>query len=432
MNSVNTKKLFALIDCNNFFVSCERVFRPDLEKGPVVILSSNDGCVISRSNEAKALGIPMGVPLFKCQDLIDRFNVKVFSSNFALYGDFSARVMKILESFGSDLEIYSIDEAFLELDKVHIPNIEKYAAEIKDKIFKNTGIPVSVGVASTKTLAKLANRFSKKNVQYKNILTLSEENTDKILAQTEVVGIWGVGNRWANKLGQNAIYTALDLKKSNTVILKKLMGITGERIYWELNGVSCLPISLEHKTKRGIMSSRSFGTKVTSLKELSEAVSLYTERAAASLRKEKATARIVSVFLSSSKHSPVMYRAFANTVLNECSSYTPDLIDASITALKTIYKPEVIYKKAGILLSGIFPEGSLQMALERAKAEPLSTKIDFKKKENLMLSIDKINQKNGSPKIFYGSEGIKKRWKDKRQNLSPLYTTDWTQLKEVK
>lgn len=417
-------KLFALIDCNNFFVSCERIFRPDLNSRPVIVLSNNDGCVVSRSNESKALGIPMGIPLFDCKDIVERFNIAVFSSNFALYGDISARVMKILSSFVEDIEIYSIDEAFLSLDKTLIRDPLVYAKKIRETIFKYTGIPVSIGLGRTKTLAKSASKIAKKEAS--GTFFITEENKNIHFSKFSTIDIWGIGYKSSNKLKQLGIFTAADFLNAEKNIIKKIMGVTGERIWLELNGTSSIPMSSLQKTKHGILNSRSFGTPVTSFTELSEAVSLFTENAAVSLRKENAAASVVGVFVRSSKHSPEQYKNFSYVTLGAPTFFTPQLIGAALNALKQIYKPGIKYKKCGVFFTGIAPKGEEQIGM----FTPEQINLEYEKHKNLMDSIDKINKKNQG-RIFFAAQGVKKRWKPNRKNLSPLYTTNWEEIPVV-
>lgn len=414
-------KLFALIDCNNFFVSCERIFRPDLNLRPVIVLSNNDGCVVSRSNEAKTLGIPMGIPLFDCKDIVERFNITVFSSNFALYGDISARVMKILSYFAEDIEIYSIDEAFLSLEKTLMEDPLVYAKKIKETILKYTGVPVSIGLGRTKTLAKAASKIAKK--QTDGTFFITEENKKNYLSKFSAIDIWGIGYKSSNKLKQIGIFTAADFLNAEKNIIKKIMGVTGERIWLEISGISSIPISFQQKTKHGILNSRSFGTPVTSFAELSEAVSLFTENAAVSLRKENAAASVVGVFVRSSKHSPEQYKNFSYCTLSSPTFFTPHLIGAAITTLKQIYKPRIKYKKCGVFFTGIAPKGEEQIGI--FSSDQISS--EYEKHKNLMDSIDKINMKTGN-RIFFAAQGVKKRWKSNRKNLSPLYTTNWEEI----
>lgn len=419
-----SSKLFALIDCNNFFVSCERIFRPDLNSRPVIVLSNNDGCVVSRSNESKALGIPMGIPLFDCKDIVERFNIAVFSSNFALYGDISARVMKILSSFVEDIEIYSIDEAFLSLDKTLIRDPLVYAKKIRETIFKYTGIPVSIGLGRTKTLAKSASKIAKKEAS--GTFFITKENKNTYLSKFSTIDIWGIGYKSSNKLKQIGIFSAADFLNAEKNIIKKIMGVTGERIWLELNGTSSIPMSSLQKTKHCILNSRSFGTPVTSFTELSEAVSLFTENAAVSLRKENATASVVGVFVRSSKHSPEQYKNFSHVTLGAPTFFTPQLIGAALTVLKQIYKPGIKYKKCGVFFTGIALKGEEQIGM----FTPDQVNLKYEKHKNLMDSIDKINIKNGN-RIFFAAQGVKKRWKPNRKNLSPLYTTNWEEIPVV-
>ena len=294
-------KIFALVDCNNFYASCERVFNPKLEGKPIVVLSNNDGCIIARSNEAKALGIPMGAPFFKYKQLINRNKVHVFSSNYTFYGDMSARVMTSLRSLVDEIEIYSIDEAFLDISSFAYCDLEDTAKEIKTLIKQWTGIPVSIGIGSSKTLAKIANRQAKKD-SLDNVFDIRNLDVKKsVLQELPVEEIWGISTRWGRRLRKIGIETAQDLVEANPRYVKKTISIVGERIHYELNGVSCIGIE-EVKNKKNIISSKSFGKKVSQVQELEEAVSNYTARACEKLRLQNSRAQGLYVFLRTSPH----------------------------------------------------------------------------------------------------------------------------------
>ena len=294
-------KIFALVDCNNFYASCERVFNPKLEGKPIVVLSNNDGCIIARSNEAKALGIPMGAPFFKYKQLINRNKVHVFSSNYTFYGDMSARVMTSLRSLVGEIEIYSIDEAFLDISSFAYCDLEDTAKEIKTLIKQWTGIPVSIGIGSSKTLAKIANRQAKKD-SLDNVFDIRNPDVKKsVLQELPVEEIWGISTRWGRRLRKIGIEKAQDLVEANPRYVKKTISIVGERIHYELNGVSCIGIE-EVKNKKNIISSKSFGKKVSQVQELEEAVSNYTARACEKLRLQNSRAQGLYVFLRTSPH----------------------------------------------------------------------------------------------------------------------------------
>lgn len=332
------KHIFALVDCNNFYASCERVFNPMLSNIPVVILSNNDGCAIAMSNEAKALGIKIGTPLFKLQKLIDDNGVKIFSSNYTLYGDLSQRVMDTLSTFTPEMEVYSIDEAFLSLDGFN-RDLDKYGREIRSTIKQHTGIPVSVGIAKTKTLAKLANRTAKKHKVLNGVLDLSslpEATIDKYLNIFNVSDIWGIGEQNTKKLNNVGIYTALQLKNcSDQWVQNNLGGVVGLRTVWELRGISCIDIESVRPDKKAIISSRSFGLSVEELTDLEESVADYVSRAAVKLRKQNCLTGNLQVYLATNYFKPndAHYSNSASMLLANPTDYTPELIQKAITLL---------------------------------------------------------------------------------------------------
>lgn len=417
------REIFALIDCNNFFASCERSFNPKLFNRPIVILSNNDGCVIARSEEAKKLGIPMGIGAHKVQKIFDDHNVAVLSSNFTLYGDISNRVMKILHQFSPQQEIYSIDECFLRLSKVHIGDTEEYGRKIVQTIWKSLGIPISVGIGYSKTLAKTANKLAKKDYSSKGgakSLIINSE-IDSHLDGLPVIEIWGVGRQTAAFLNKNGVYTGLDFKKAAPKWVRDNLGITGSRIQRELYGDSCLEIEDVPNTKKGILSSRSFRTAVIKKADLEEAVSTYTARAAEKLREENSLASTITVQIMTNRHKkdlPQYYNSLS-IKLPQPTNYNPTLIKGALTALNAIFKSGYHYKKTGIYLSGIVPMNSYQYSLYD---------MDTEKKENLMKAIDSINEKMGDDSAFYASQGSVQPWRAKQENTSPGYTRKWDEL----
>ncbi|GAB1373093.1 Y-family DNA polymerase [Candidatus Kapaibacterium sp.] len=417
------KKLpIALVDCNNFYASCERIFIPKLTGKPIVVLSNNDGVIVALSNEAKALGIKGFSPLFKVRDIIEKNDVAVFSSNYTLYGDISHRIMTTLEKFSPDVEIYSIDEAFIYLDGIHTNNLEDYAREIKRTIKKWIGIPVSVGIAETKTLAKLANRRAKKNPAYEGVLNLiNNPDVEEHLKSVKVEDVWGVGRQYTKLLNCHRVYTAYDLSKANHSWIKKRMTIQGLRTVMELNGIPCIEPDYTPPDKKGIISSRSFGQYVTEKSELAEAISTYTTRAAEKLRLQKSAARVITVFLRTNpfKDTP-QYHNGCQIVMQVASDFTSELIEHAIRGLEQIYKPGYLYQKAGIMLSGIIPKSAIQDSL-----------FDSKNREQLQKAtnaLDKINLDYGAGSIFYASSGVRKSWSMKRELKSPQYSTRWDEI----
>lgn len=427
MIKINQKEIFALVDCNNFYASCERVFNPTLKNVPVVILSNNDGCAVSMSNEAKALGIEIGTPVFQVQNLIKKHNVQVFSSNYSLYGDMSSRVMNVLSSFSPEIEIYSIDECFLRLDGFS-KNLKEYGIEIKKRVEKYTGIPVSVGIARTKTLAKLANRIAKKNPIYKGVLDINqfdEKKTDDLLFKISVDDVWGIGYQKAKKLKKFRIYNALQLKKSQELMIhKNLGGIVGLRILWELRGISCIPLEMITPNRKQIVCSRSFGKPVANIEGLFQALSAYTTRAAEKLRTEHSVATVIHLFLGTNrfKKEP-QYHKNASLNLPNPTAYTSELIHYALFLLKQIYKTGYKYKKIGVMLCELMPEKDVPT--------DLFTEKEKEKKRKLMKSIDKINIQYGKDTIRLGSEGFEHKWAMRRSYLSKRFTTQWKEILEV-
>lgn len=428
---VVNQSIFALVDCNNFYASCERIFNPSLEKKPIVILSNNDGCIIARSNEAKKLGVPMGEPFYKARKICQHNDVSVFSSNYQLYGDISQRVMNSLSYFTPDIEIYSIDEAFLRLDNlafldknflddISSSSLETYAHHIKDKIQQWLGIPVSIGLGPTKTIAKIANSVAKeKNTGVYNLMNPLKR--DFILKQLMVDDIWGIGKRWATKLYHLGISTAYQLKETDTKFIRKYFSVVGERIVYELKGISCLEIE-KIIQKKNIMTSRSFGYKVTDYTELSEALSCYTARAGEKLRSQSSYAQGVYVFLKTNKYDSQTpyYRPTSFHSFQAPTNDTAELIKAAKSCLKKIYKPHFRYIKTGIMLTDIVPSDHFQKNLFD---EPPSLDKQF-----LLETLDHINYRYHKEMVFYGAQGIQRKWKNRCDKISARYTTKWDEL----
>lgn len=422
-----TQKTFALVDCNNFYVSCEQVFNPHLRGRPVVVLSNNDGCIISRSAEAKAIGIPMGAPFFKFKTLLKQNHGVVLSSNYALYGDMSSRVMNILEAQGHPIEIYSIDEAFLEIQSSD--SFLEEAKKIQKQIYQWTGLPVSIGIGPSKTLAKVANYFSKKHLQYKGVMDLSQKDSrDSLLTQVPVREIWGIGAQSEKKLKLAQIHTAFDFMKCSEEWVRKTFSVVGLRILYELKGISCLDLDEISTPKKQILSSRSFGKEISNLENLKEAIATFTDRAAEKLRQQKSKAGALGVFIKTNKHnsksSPYYNSSFKN--LTQPSSFTPYLIQEAHSLLETIYRPEFSYKKAGIYLSDFSSDTEIQTTLfqqEEAYSES--------KQDSLIRVLDKIHQRWGSPSIQWGSLGMKQDWRASCNKRSSSYTTRWGEILRI-
>lgn len=411
--------IFALVDCNNFYASCERVFNPKLNHRPVVVLSNNDGCVVARSNEAKALGIPMGIPEFKIRQLIKQHQVAVFSSNYTLYGDMSQRVMDTLGTLCPDLEIYSIDEAFLSLCGFQSRNLSDYGRLIRARVKQDTGIPVSVGIAPTKTLAKIAGGIAKKSES--GVFDLFTTDRESILAQTDVADIWGIGRAHTKFLQSHHIMTALQLSEASDQFIRKHMGIVGLRLVLELRGLSCLELEQCPPPKKGITCSRSFGRSITKLHDMEEAVSSYTSRAAEKLRREKLSVSSLSVFLHTNqfKDTPQYSNALTFT-LPVATDSTPELIAAALEGIRRIWRDGFAYKKAGVMFLSLVPASQIQTSLFDS--------ADRSRAKTLMATLDAINHRFGSGTLQYASSGIAKGWKASFNHCSPAYTTRWDEL----
>ncbi len=414
--------VIALVDCNSFYASCEQVFRPELKGKPVAVLSNNDGCVVSATAEAKALGIKIGVPAFQCEKLIRDNGGELFSSNYTLYGDMSRRVIETLAQFAGEIEQYSIDEAFLDLTEFRHFDPVEYGKKIRATIGQWTGIPVSVGIAGTKTLAKAANRVAKKNRQYDGVFSLVDHpDIDEVLKRIEVEDVWGIGYRRAQMLHAAGIHNACSLKYAGDNWIRKQMSITGLRTVMELRGHPCNDMELAPPPKKNIGSSRSFGFRVESLDDLKEAVSAYVSTAASKLRAQKSVASALTVYIMTDRFKSDPYYANSrSTRLPVATSYTPELIAAALECLEKIYRAGYKYKKAGVLLDGIIPEGQAQLSLFLTP--------DNGKKISAMRVLDSINRRYGAHAIRTGSEGIKKAWSMRQALLSPRYTTRWDEL----
>ena len=429
MNTTGKKddNIIALVDCNNFYVSCERVFNPKLNNKPVAILSNNDGCIVSRSQEIKDLKIPMGAPGFKYESLIKKQGGTLLSSNYALYADMSSRVMDVLGMFSPDIEIYSIDEAFLELNGFRNRDLESFGRKITRTVFQWTGIPVSVGISKTKTLAKVANHFAKHYSAYQGSLCLLEdERIEKALAKTPVSEIWGIGRQYDKFLRQNRIETALQLRNADDKFIEHYLTSMGLKTVLELRGYACIDLDEAPAAKKSIVTSRSFGKQVSALIELQEAVSEYVTRAAEKLRKQKCVTGLLMVFLSTNrfKEGP-QYNNSLSTTLFPPTAYTPELIKTALDLLEELYLPGFEYKKAGVMLADIIPEKDVPLSFMEINY------LDDKRKK-LMETIDKLNRTFGQDTLFYASSGINKDWKMKRAKLSPHYTTHWKDIPKVK
>jgi DNA polymerase V len=423
----------AIVDCNNFYCSCERLFKPDLDNKPVVVLSNNDGCIISRSNEAKQLGVEMAGPYFIARPLIEKHGVAVFSSNYNLYGDLSWRVMETLRMlFGkNNVEVYSVDEAFVDLDIFPRNELQAVAEKIKKTVEKWTGIKVSVGVAPTKVLAKVANRLSKKHVsKYNGVMVLDdEEKTISALRQTQVGDIWGVGYQYAATLKEHfCIYDALQLSRMSEEFGKThLGGVVGSRLLRELKGIRSKDMEEELVSKKMIATTRMFGSPVGDIASIKEAVATYTSRAAEKLRRQHGAAKIVNVFIvSKGEDHTTNFRGAMHgdsVTLPTATSFTNELIKPAAELVERLYQPGKLYKKAGVILSGIVPDDSIQGNLFKSATRNCDRK--------LMDMIDNVNFSQRDDVLKFAASGTTRNWKMQQNHISKRYTTRWNELFEV-
>lgn len=423
--SSHHQPLFALIDCNNFYASCERVFNPKLMSKPLVVLSNNDGCIIARSKEAKLLGIPMGAPAFQYASFFNKHQVIVRSSNFALYGDMSYRVMQTIGHFSPEMQIYSIDEAFLLIDTL---KAYEFCQDIKRTVLQWTGIPVSIGLSHTKTLAKAANHIAKKNADAGGVFALDTPNLrEAILKEFPVEDVWGIGRQTMEFLHRCNIKYAWDFARIDDGWIKKRLGISALRTAWELRGISCLELDSASPSKKSITCSRSFSSLVTSLEDLCEAISTYTARAAEKLRSQGSLAACLEVFLTTSPHAAETF--YSNKVyikLPQPSAFTPQLISYAKQGLRSIYRPQQLYKKTGIILYGLVSKDCFQQDLF------VKQDLCLKKQDLVMHLMDKANKRFRKNIIKFAAEGTSQSWKTKQENCSPCYTTRWEDLLTVK
>ena len=422
-NSINQS--IALIDCNNFYASCERIFNPKLIGKPIVVLSNNDGCIIARSKEAKKLGIKMGEPYFKAKNIIEKNKVEVFSSNYSLYGDISQRVMETLSSFSSEVEIYSIDEAFLGLNGFENYELKTYCNHIRQTINKWVGIPVSIGVGPTKTLSKIANNLAKKNSNYKGVCILENKiEIKKALNETSIEDVWGIGRSLSIFLKKYNIDTAHHFSEMDRGWIRKNMGVVGEKTYLELNGVSCLDLDLVPSDKQSCCVSRSFSRPIEKLFDLEESISTYGSRVSEKIREEGLVAESMSIFVLTN-HFNRREKQYSNSIklhLPFPTNNSIKIVKRSLEGIRKIYRPGYKYKKAGIILYGLSRQNVTKGLLD----------YDREASDSIMQTIDKINNRYGGETIKIASEGIKKIWRMKRENVSPCYTTRFDELVEVK
>ncbi len=418
----------ALVDCNNFYISCERLFNPKLEGKPIVVLSNNDGCAVSRSNEVKALGIKMGEPWFKMEQMARQHGIIAFSSNYTLYGDISSRVMATLATFTPRQEIYSIDESFLDLDGFPAHTLQDYGQKIRRTVKRNIGIPVCVGIASTKTLAKLANHCAKKDLAGNDgvcDLGQLDEAQRRALFQSLPVGeIWGIGRKISESLNQLGIETVEQLRAADPDFIRKRFSVVVERTVRELNDIACIELEQAGTPRQQILVSRSFGRSVVTLDDLKESVTYFTTRAAEKLRKDGSVANSVCVFIRTNpfKVNEPQYERSVVVPLMQSSDDTAMLVKAALFGLKHIYLPGYQYKKSGVMLMGLQPKGVTQGNLFD------EIPISDEKSDSRMKVIDSINRKMGKDTIAFAGSGTRRSWAMRRERMSPNYTTRWDEL----
>lgn len=414
--------MFALVDCNNFYASCERVFNPNLQGKPVAILSNNDGCVISMSDEAKKLQLPFGAPIFKWEQFCKANNITVLSSNYPLYGDMSARVMSILSDFSPDVEVYSIDESFLELKGFENYNFTEYATIMRSRILKWTGIPTCVGIAPTKALTKVANKIARSNIKKSKGICIidSDEKRIKALKWTKIGNVWGIGSRLKKRLQEKGCETAYDFTQLSSDWVLKNFSIVEWRLQKDLQGISKIPLG-EVSSKKMISTTRSFEYTYTDIDHIKERVSTFAASCAQKLRVQKSSCHMLIVQLSSDRHQKNLeqYRGSRTVVFSYPTDSTLTISSAAIEAVKTLFKSGIKYKRAGVIVTGLVPNDNFQLNLfssENPKHKPLMT------------AIDKLNSKFKSDKIKLGNQDLKRTWKMRQERLSPKFTTNIHQI----
>lgn len=420
----NTPKILALVDCNNFFVSCERLFRPDLEGKPVVVLSSNDGCAVARSNEAKALGIPMGAPAFKFRDIFQRHSVTSFSANFELYGDISQRITATLSRITPKIEVYSVDESFLGLSELAIQDYSQWARELRARILHDIGVPVSIGIAPSKTLCKVAVEHAKKIPELAGGLSLIEPDPrPQYLAKTPINDVWGVGWRLTPKLKSLGIHTALELSQLHPRYAQQLMGIRGRQMVAELNGTSCLPLQYAHKAQQMVMRGRQFGEDTSELGAVEAAITNLTARAAYHIRRDNQLARQATVLLRTNRNKPG-YRRIATTVqLATPTADTGLLCSQLVRAVQANFNTHLSYHKADVLLYDLIPASALQPDLFRQ-----TDTAEASRSQRRMEVFDNLNDRYGNGTIRYAAADLSQTWRPRRRLASPRYTSSWDEL----
>jgi len=410
--------MIALVDCNNFYASCERLFQPHLQNRPVVVLSNNDGCVIARSDEAKVLGIEMGAPSFLIEPTLQQHDVSVFSSNYTLYGDLSDRVMNTVSRFADQMEVYSIDEAFLNLTSFRYNNLTEYGIAIKNTVTQNTGIPVSIGIAPSKTLAKIANRLIKKRNKHLGVYCLDTmEKMQYALQNTEVKDIWGIGSQYAKLLTRNGFVTAWDITRAPEEWIRKNMSVTGQRMYQELKGISCIAFEDMPPKKKMVCVARGFGKVLNEKNEVMEALANFTAMVAAKLRSEQQAATAIQIFLQTNAHRSGDKQYFRSLTIQlpVATNSTRELISHAQQGFETIYRPGYNYSKTGCTAMDLVPADELQYNI--------FDKENRERDSKLMKVVDMVNKSFGKNAVRFALQGFGTRWKLRQLKLSPCYTT---------
>lgn len=412
---------YALVDCNNFYVSCERLFNPQLEGRPVIALSNNDGCVIARSQEAKQLGIKMGEPYFKIHALCKQHNVFICSSNYTVYGEISKRVMNIIAQMSPEIQIYSIDEAFATFSHTFLEkDIVAHCLEMKRLIKQWIGIPISVGIGPTKTLSKMANDLAKKQRTTGLFNLYSQSVQNEVLQNYPIQDVWGIGSRLGTKLRSHHIYTAAEFRDADPLYIRKLMGVVGERMLWELRGVSCLPLE-EPSPKKSITCSRSFGKTVTDIHHLEEALATHVNRACIELREQNSYASAICIFIEAVVDSEGTRRPFSTVIPFDIPSHdTPVIIGMVKQHLPQIFIKGLRYKKCGVICLDLLPTSHIFPDLFQEGPSP--------RRAHLMDTVDAVNARFGKNTLFYGAMGINPIWQTRRERCSSNYTSDWNGL----
>jgi DNA polymerase V len=419
--------MIALVDVNNFYASCEKMFDPSLKNRPVIVLSNNDGCAIARSDEAKALGVEMGTPAFMIQELLDKNDVAVFSSNYTLYGSMSNRVMTILKSFVQKVEVYSIDEAFLDLSNMAYTDLFSFGIKIRETVMNHTGLPITIGIAPTKALAKMANRFAKKEKKQIGVhVADSNECITELLNKTVVGDIWGIGAQYRKLLENNNIKTAADLVNAPEEWIRKNLTVVGQRLVYELKGIHAIKWEDVPPPKKNICTARSFGQLITSLKDLQQPIATHAAACARKLRQEKSCATKLHVFIQTNpfRREDKQYHTGVTIRLNVGSNSSSEIVKFAMRALTMIYKPGYNYMKGGIMVLDLVPETTLQLGLFDTR--------DREKDKRLMNSLDRTNKAFGKDIVRYGVQSYGKKWHLRRMNLSQCYTTRLDQIMKVK